>query len=397
MTKRYILIFGAGKIGRSFIGQLFGTHGYAVVFVDIDRRLVEELNRQNRYPVVVRDSDFEQEIMVEGISAIHAGDREKVIDSIAEASIMAVSVGKNALPAIAPVVAGGLLAREKRHPGLSLDIILAENMRSADLFFRSMLSEVLPSSYPLDKLVGLVETSIGKMAPIITDEDLAENPLRVFAEPYNTLILDRKGFRGEIPAIPELSLKENMKAWVDRKGFIHNLGHATAAYSGYQKKPSARFLYEVLEDPEVLNFTKEVMQQAARVLMAIYPEEFTFENLQMHIENLLMRFRNRRLGDSIFRVGCDLQRKLGADDRFMAVIRLAEKTELDYTVFIKAMSMGFAFKARDENGSMFPGDEDFHRQWRQDPDRLLKEVCGLNPSEDGEIIHLLKTCLSTVL
>ena len=397
MTEPYILIFGAGKIGRSFIGQLFGTHGYDVVFVDTDRRLVEELNKQKRYPVVVRDSDFEQEIMVEGVSAIHAGDREKVIEAITEASIVAVSVGKNALPAIAAALAGGLLAREKRHPGRSLDIILAENMRSADLFLRRILREALPSSYPLDKQVGLVETSIGKMVPIITDEDLAENPLRVFAEPYNTLILDRLGFRGEIPVIPELSLKENMKAWVDRKAFIHNLGHASAAYCGYLGNPSARYLYEVLEDPEVLSFTKGVMQQAAKVLMAIYPEEFTTESLNMHIEDLLSRFRNRRLGDSIFRVGCDLQRKLGADDRFLAVIRLAEKTGLEYSVIIKAMSMGFVFKARDENGRMFPGDEDFHKQWKQDPDWVLKEVCGLNPSADAEIIQSLKAFLPTVL
>ncbi len=397
MTKPYILIFGAGKIGRSFIGQLFGTHGYDVVFVDTDRRLVEALNRQKRYPVVVRDSDFDQEIMVEGVSAINAEDQEKVIEAITDASLMAVSVGKNALPAIAAVLAGGLLAREKRHPGRSLDIILAENMRSADLFLRRLLREALPSSYPLDKQVGLVETSIGKMVPIITDEDLAENPLKVFAEPYNTLILDRKGFRGEIPVIPELSFKENMKAWVDRKAFIHNLGHASASYCGYLRNASARYLYEVLEDQEVLNFTKGVMQQAAKVLMAIYPEEFTTESLHMHIEDLLLRFRNRKLGDSIFRVGCDLQRKLGADDRFMAVIRMAEKTGLDYTVVIRAMSMGFAFEARDENGRMFPGDEDFHKQWKQDPDRLLKEVCGLNPSVDAEIIHSLKTYLPTVL
>jgi hypothetical protein len=61
------------------------------------------------------------------------------------------------------------------------------------------------------------------------------------------------------------------------------------------------------------------------------------------------------------------------------------------------MSIGFAFKARDENGRMFPGDEDFHKQWKQDPDRLLKEVCGLNPSADADLIQSLKTYLPTVL
>ena len=46
MTDKSILIFGAGKIGRSFIGQLFGRAGYQIVFVDMDEALVRELNRR---------------------------------------------------------------------------------------------------------------------------------------------------------------------------------------------------------------------------------------------------------------------------------------------------------------------------------------------------------------
>jgi len=52
MSDKIIVIFGAGKIGRSFIGQLFGLSGYEVVFVDIDQKMVDELNRRNCYPVV---------------------------------------------------------------------------------------------------------------------------------------------------------------------------------------------------------------------------------------------------------------------------------------------------------------------------------------------------------
>ena len=125
--------------------------------------------------------------------------------------------------------------------------------------------------------MGLVETSIGKMVPIMTSHDLDEDHLQVFAEPYNTLILDKKGFRGEIPDIKELALKENMKAWVDRKAFIHNLGHATAAYFGHLKYPDAIFMYEVLADSEVYLFTKKVMHESGQVLMATYPTEFTLK------------------------------------------------------------------------------------------------------------------------
>jgi len=306
-------------------------------------------------------------------------------------------VGKNALPAVAGVVAEGLEARERMYPGRNLDVILAENMRSADLFIREKLREALPSSYPLDRQVGLVETSIGKMVPIMTKRDLDEDPLQVLAEPYNTLILDRRGFRGDIPDIPELALKENMKAWVDRKAFIHNLGHATAAYCGHLECPGARYMYEVLEEPVVFQFTRRVMNEAATVLMAAYPGEFTKEGLSDHIDDLLARFRNRNLGDTVFRVGSDLNRKLGADDRFMAVIRMAQKTGTGFQHMIRAMAMGFSFKARDEQGKMFPGDEVFHTLWKQNPDKLLTEVCGLSTDKDSEIILQLHGHLSAIL
>ena len=384
MSDRNILIFGAGKIGRSFIGQLFGKAGYRVVFVEMDKPLVDELNRRGQYPVIIRGPDHEERLTIENVCAIHATNRPEVVDAIRQANIMAISVGKTALPAVAGVVASGLLEREKFRPGTILDIILAENMRSADLFFREKLRDLLPLSYPLDQLVGLVETSIGKMVPIMTAKDLEEDPLQVFAEPYNTLILDRKGFKGTIPEIPGFALKENMKAWVDRKAFIHNLGHATAAYSGFLKHPGAVYMYQVLEDAEVIRFTRKVMLEAAHVLLAVYPGEFTMAGLSEHIDDLLARFRNRNLGDTVFRVGSDLQRKLGPDDRFQGVIRLALSRGLDCGTVIEAMAMGFRFKAQDETGKLFPGDTAFHELQTYDPDQLLSEVCGIDQSGDSQ-------------
>ena len=69
--------------------------------------------------------------------------------------------------------------------------------------------------------------------------------------------------------------KENIKAWVDRKLFIHNLGHATAAYLGFRKYPQAVYIYEVLDDPEIYENTRKTMLQSADILMALYPGEFT--------------------------------------------------------------------------------------------------------------------------
>jgi len=40
-----IVIFGAEKIRRSFIGQLFSTVGFEVVFIDVFDRIINELNQ----------------------------------------------------------------------------------------------------------------------------------------------------------------------------------------------------------------------------------------------------------------------------------------------------------------------------------------------------------------
>ena len=49
-----ILIFGAGKIGRSFIGQLFSRGGYEVVFVDVNKQINDALNARGNYNVIIK-------------------------------------------------------------------------------------------------------------------------------------------------------------------------------------------------------------------------------------------------------------------------------------------------------------------------------------------------------
>lgn len=391
-----ILIFGAGKIGRSFIGQLFGQSGYNVVFSDIDQNLVNALNRRKSYPVVIKGKT-EETILVKNVRAVSGLDRDAVIKAVAEASIMAVSVGKNALEKIIPVIAEGLKRRQELTPDRPLDIIIAENMREAGEFIRSKLAEVLPQNYPLDKLVGLVETSIGKMVPIMTDEELKNDPLLIFAEPYNTLILDKLAFKGEIPNVKGLSPKENMKAWVDRKAFIHNLGHATAAYVGNFYHPDAKYIFEVLADKNILATTRKTMLQAAEILVSYYPDDFTLSDLEEHIDDLLSRFQNRALKDTVFRVGQDLPRKLGIDDRFAGIIQMAQKKQLKYDRIVNAMAYGFFFRKTDEHGALSPLDHRFLQTLKdKGVKKTLTTLCGFHSEKNRDLLNELEHLYSNL-
>jgi mannitol-1-phosphate 5-dehydrogenase len=383
-----IIILGAGRIGRSFIGQLFGCNGYSVVFVDVDTEIVRLLNERGSYRVVIK-GDTEEEITVPNISAILASDRQEVINAVCSAGIAAVSVGKNALEKVIPVIAAGLELRQKNNPYFPLDIILAENMRSAAEFTKAELQKYLPEGFPFDMNVGLIETSIGKMVPIIPLTEIAKDPLVVFAEPYNSLILDGKGFKSPIPVFKGLAPKSNIKAWVDRKAFIHNLGHATAAYYGHFLHPEMVYMYEILEDKKVLQFTRSVMMQSAEILCKVYINDFTLKDLEDHVDDLLYRFRNKALQDTIFRVGHDLPRKLAPDDRFMGAIHLGINSGMKYDLIVKAMSYGFSFRAVNEEGKTFPDDAELLAAFREDPEALFFNMLGFDPQDDTKIINQL--------
>jgi mannitol-1-phosphate 5-dehydrogenase len=174
-----------------------------------------------------------------------------------------------------------------------------------------------------------------------------------------------------------LRQKKNIKAWVDRKLFIHNLGHATAAYAGFQKNPEWVYMYEALNDPEIFQITRQTMLQSAGILMGLYPEEFTRSQLEAHIDDLLERFKNKALGDTIFRVGCDLFRKLGLDDRLAGPIHAAIKLNKPYDLILNALISGTAFRAKDENGNYFQADEKFFEEANKGTFYILKNVCEL--------------------
>lgn len=375
-----IVVFGAGNIGRSFIGQLFARAGYRVVFVDVDQALVAALNREGRYRIEVRDR-MPETIWVEDVSAVDGRNTAAVAAELAAADIAATAVGPQALPFIYPAIAAGLVLRLSSGAP-PLDIIICENLRSAAEAFRRGLQELLPAGFPLDERVGLIETSIGKMVPIMPEEVRRSDPLLLYAEAYNTLILDAKAFKNRIPDVPGLDPKQDMPAYVDRKAFVHNCGHASAAYLGYLARPTSPLLWQIMEDGRVRELTRRAMSESARALIKRYPTEFTEGNQHDHIEDLLSRFANRALGDTVYRVGRDLPRKLSREDRMIGALLMdaTEGVEAPYTTL--ATAAGFLFRATDERGELFPADALFGQQLdRSGVAWVLAEVCGLDAAD----------------
>ena len=107
------IIFGAGNIGRGFMGQLFSESGYEVTFVDVDRPLLETLNERGRYTIRLVTNERTDEVTVGPVRAIHSGDLDAVADAVSRADLGATAVGAGILKFIAPSVARGSNAGRK--------------------------------------------------------------------------------------------------------------------------------------------------------------------------------------------------------------------------------------------------------------------------------------------
>lgn len=388
---------GAGNIGRSFVAQLFSRAGFEVVFIDVADDVISALNERRSYRIEVKDR-MPETIHVENVRGVHGTDVEAAAQELASCVCCATAVGPNALPHIAPTLALGLIRRQEAHAG-PLDVIICENMRGAAQAMRSYLTPHLPPGFPLDDMVGLVETSIGKMVPIMSEEERAKDPLLVFAEAYNTLICDAGGFKNPVPDVPGLEPKANMAAYVDRKSFIHNLGHALCAYLGFIEDPSLDYTWQAVEHPVIGPQVRAGMWESGRALINQYPNEFNEDNQGEHIEDLLGRFANKALGDTLHRVGRDIRRKLSHEDRVIGALLCDLRNGVEPTVTARCAAAGMLFQKPDEHGRLFSPDEAFAAEMLpRGIDCILAEVCGLERGKDPDdrAIALIKAAFAAI-
>lgn len=302
------VIFGAGNIGRGFIGPLFAESGFEVTFIDVSKAVVEKLNTDHKYPLKIVSNDGSREIMVENVSAVDGNDFDAAEAAIAECDISATCVGAGAIKYILPNFIRGL-RRRLATTGKPLDLLICENLMDADKYVHSLLEpELTPEEMTM---VGLIETSVGRMVPAPDPTANADNPLRVAVEEYGVLPVDRDAFKGTVPPVKNMVAHSPFRFYIERKLYLHNMGHAVCAYlgsySGHEKICTA------ISDPTIRVIVTAAMTESAVALAEKYGTSVA--PIMEHAADLIRRFANVALGDGCARVGADIPRKLAPSDR----------------------------------------------------------------------------------
>ncbi|EHR6735452.1 mannitol-1-phosphate 5-dehydrogenase [Vibrio parahaemolyticus] len=303
--------FGAGNIGRGFIGKLLADAEVEVTFADVDVPLVDQLSHKQEYKVKVVGTECQIDTVTH-VTAVNSAS-EDVIDRIVKTDLVTTAVGPNVLDIIAKTIAKGIAKRFEAGNDAPLNIIACENMVRGTTHLKGEVYKHLDKSLhaKADELVGFVDSAVDRIVP--PAEAANDDPLEVTVESFSEWIVDEQQFKGDIPNIAGMEKTNNLMAFVERKLFTLNTGHCITAYLGCLK--GHRTIREAIEDPNIHAEVKQAMQESGEVLIRRYGFDRDMHNA--YIEKILGRFANPYLVDEVDRVGRQPIRKLGANDRLV--------------------------------------------------------------------------------
>jgi mannitol-1-phosphate 5-dehydrogenase len=307
--------FGAGNIGRGFIGQLLHHSGYEVCFIDVNKELVDEINRQKQYTIRLAEEGEKTET-VTGIRAIHGQEEGEVAKAIARADLVTTAVGPAILRLIAPVIAKGIAKRiqENDHP---LNVIACENMIGGSTQLKSHVYDALSEAEKesADRLVGFPDAAVDRIVPLQKHDD----KLLVMVEPYYEWVVNQAQFKGPVPTIHGVTFVDDLTPYIERKLFTVNTGHAMIAYLGYLL--GYETIDQAIRDEYVYRAARGALAESGDMLIAKHG--FDKKEHDRYIEKILKRFENPYISDEVTRVGRSPLRKLSPHDRLVSPARQA--------------------------------------------------------------------------
>ena len=301
--------FGAGNIGRGFVGLLLHDAGYEVVFADVNAELIDALAASDRYTVHEVGAGARDRV-VDGYRAVNSQTHAAaLLDELRTADIATTAVGPAILRFIAPHLV--LALRERPAEAAPLVIMACENaINATDLLRDEIASLSSPEEWPsLAAKAVFANTAVDRIVP----GQAADAGLDVTVETFFEWAIERPPFGDDAPAIPGAHFVDDLAPYIERKLFTVNTGHASTAYLGFLAGHER--ISDALADPTVAAAVERVLGETSALIVAKHG--FSEEEQAGYRAAILERFRNPELPDTVERVGRQPLRKLGRHERFI--------------------------------------------------------------------------------
>ncbi|KAL0568373.1 hypothetical protein V5O48_013620 [Marasmius crinis-equi] len=373
-SKPVAIQFGAGNIGRGFIGAVLSKAGLRVVFADVQEKVINALNKDGKYNVHILGDDDETTIeTIEDVGAINSLDM-KAIEEVAKQPLVIVTtaVGPGILPRLGKAFA--TIIRTRKDNGLGpINVVACENLQNASLKLREAVYKELSDEEKefADNNVGFAVCSVDRIVPPFDPEG---HILDVGVEPFYEWNVDAKSLKRTNPHsdITGMNIVNNLEAYVQRKLFTLNCGHAITAFLGALPRldsngtpnhlkpralstssvsgtttpvvPTHPTILSAISTPAINTLVSKALDEAGSAL--IHKHGFTQEEHNKYKKAILERFRNPNMHDEVARVGREPLRKLKKGDRLLGPIELCREYKLNHDGLLVGVASALLFHPR---------------------------------------------------
>ena len=341
--------FGAGNIGRGFIGALLAESGYFVIFADVNKTLINELNIHDSYEVHVLDEKERTEEIHSFSGASSQADDIPHFIANPLTRLITTAVGPDILEKIAPAIAKGLKERRAGNAG-ALNVIACENMidqtKTLGKYVQSYLSN--EENAWLANNVGFANCSVDRIVPAPANSH-NENPLDVGVEDFSEWVVDKTALRAPIePPVRGMTLTDSLRAYIERKLFTLNCGHAIAAYLGFVHGLTR--IDQAIASDAIRDNIRGALREGGAAL--VKKHGFDPKEHERYVERALARFANPKLHDDVVRVGRQPLRKLAKGDRLLGPTAMAREYGLPIDHLARGIAAAFLFDVKDDPQSV---------------------------------------------
>jgi mannitol-1-phosphate 5-dehydrogenase len=359
--------FGAGNIGRGFVGLLLHEGGYELVFSDVAAPLVDAINAVSEY-TVHEVGEGGKDTVVTGFRAINSATHpDDVIAEIAGANVVTTAVGPTMLKFVATHIVAGLALRDPSSP--ALQIMACENAINATDLLRDEIMALAGDAWDaLAARAVFANTAVDRIVPGQPEGAGVD----VTVEPFYEWAIERPPFGDDPPRIPGAHFVDDLAPYIERKLFTVNTGHAATAYFG--ARAGVETISGALTDERIAAQVAAALEETSALLVTKHGLDA--DELAEYRETILRRFRNPALPDTVWRVGRQPLRKLSRHERFVGPAAEAAEAGLAVDALVDAMGAALAFDDAEDAQSV-----DLQRMLReQDAASLTASVTGLDPA-----------------
>lgn len=298
--------FGAGNIGRGFVGVILNEAGYELVFSDVAAPLIDALNTEESYTVHEVGAD-PKDITITNFRGINSAENpDALAEEIATADVVTTAVGPTVLKFVAVNIAQGLQKRAELGTPGKVAVMACENAINAT---DGLAEEVRKHYAAADEQAIFANTAVDRIVP----NQAPGQGLDVTVENYYEWAVETGPFGDDVPAINGATWVEDLAPYITRKLFTVNTGHATLAYFGAQAGISK--ISDALANDEIRAKVEATLAETKDLIVRTFG--FEPEVQQAYIEKILSRFANKDLPDTTDRVGRSPLRKISRNERFI--------------------------------------------------------------------------------